>query len=139
MTFLYTPLTRISPWRPVLGAPRPARGSDTGPWRPAVNLWTDDLAVHLEAELPGVTEDSLELTVLGDELTLAGSRDDAPVEGGRVLRRERTRGAFRRVVSLPFTVDAQQVEATLQHGVLTVRLPKAAAHRPRQIKVTSAR
>ncbi len=106
---------------------------------PALNAWADDKALHLEAELPGVLPTSLEVTVEGDELTLAGERPDLVEAGLTEHRRERTTGRFSRVVRLPFGVDATGVEARLEDGVLVVTLPRAEAERPRRIEVQAAR
>lgn len=106
---------------------------------PALNAWADDKALHLEAELPGVPAASLELTVEGDELTLAGERPDLVEAGVTEHRRERTTGRFSRIVRLPFGVEAARVEANLKDGVLEVTLPRAEAERPRRIEVQPAR
>lgn len=117
----------------------PTLAATAAPRGPALNVWTTDEAVHVEAELPGVAESDLELSVVGDQLTLAGRRPDATAEGARVHRRERPSGEFRRVLTLPFEVDADAVRAELVDGVLTVTLPAAAALRPRVIPVQTVR
>lgn len=138
MEFPFWPLSaRLVPWRPDLSLAFGAGdGSDAN--RPAVNVWADDQSVQVEAELPGVAEDALEITVVENELTIAGRREPDLGEHVRVLRRERPTGEFRRVVALPFEVAADEVDATLEHGVLTVRLPKAPSARPRTIPVNAS-
>lgn len=133
MDFTFWPLTsRLVPWR-VVSDDDGGRSS-----RVALNVWVDEQAVHVEAELPGVAEDALEITIDDDELTLSGRRDPDLGEAARVLRRERPTGEFRRVVGLPFPVAADEVSAALEHGVLSLTLPKAASARPRTIKVTAS-
>ncbi len=68
-------------------------------------------------------------------MTLSGERKAAPEEGASVHRRERPSGAFRRALDLPVPIDGEKVEAVHRNGVLTLRLPKAPEHRPRQISV----
>lgn len=98
-----------------------------------VEVWSDDTAVHVRAELPGVAEDDLEISVIGDELTLGGERASDRPEDARLLHGERRFGRFRRVLTLPALVDAENVTARLEHGVLSLTLPKAEAERPRRI------
>lgn len=101
----------------------------------ALNVWSDETAYFVEAELPGISFDALELSVLGSELTIAGDRPEVVEEGVTYHRRERGAGAFKRVLQLPSDIDAERVSATLEGGVLTIELPKAEAVRPRRIAV----
>jgi HSP20 family protein len=102
---------------------------------PAVNLWEDGDSVLLEAEVPGLKSENLTISVVGSELTLQGSRDDAAQEGTSFHRRERAAGPFTRVVRLPYAIDSANVQAELYDGVLKVTLPKHASAKPRKIKV----
>jgi len=103
---------------------------------PPVNVWEDDDALHVEAELPGMKLDQLEIYVHeGDQLTIQGERQPCVLEKGAWHRQERGFGKFSRVVSLPCDVDADKVEARFEQGVLHVTLPKAEAARPRRIAV----
>jgi HSP20 family protein len=103
---------------------------------PAVNVWETDDDVLAEAELPGVSQEGLELDVVGSELTIRGERNLAPTDGTTFHRQERSTGKFRRTLRLPVEVDADKVEAKLHDGVLSVRLPKAARAKPRKIQVS---
>jgi HSP20 family protein len=105
------------------------------PAYPALNVWEDDDNLYAEAELPGLRMENLELQVQGNELVIKGERKNQNDEGTTYHRRERGVGTFSRLVRLPVDVDAENVEATLRHGVLTVTLPKAAAAKPRKIEV----
>lgn len=100
---------------------------------PALNVWDADDALHVEAEVPGIKQDDLEVFALGNELTIKGRR--APLEGeNRTYHcRERGTGEFTRVLTLPVDVDANQIEATLKDGVLSLRLPKSERAKPRKI------
>ncbi len=116
---------------------------NTVPWSPPksfplLNLWEDAEAIHVEAELPGVNADSIEISVLGNELTLGGERKPVEEEGVSYHRQERSFGSFRRTVRLPVDVDAESVGATMSDGVLTIRLPKSETAKPHKINVSSA-
>lgn len=103
---------------------------------PALNAWEDDVAYYVEAELPGLDLADLEILVTGgNQLSLKGERKAPAVEKGAWHRRERPYGSFSRVLDLPAQVDADQVEARFQNGVLLVRLPKSEKARPRKIEV----
>ena len=104
---------------------------------PAVNVWETEGELWAEAELPGVAQEDLEIDVVGNELTLRGSRKTPPTEGLTFHRQERPTGAFRRVVRLPVEIEADKVEATLRDGVLSIRLPKAERAKSRKISVTT--
>lgn len=102
---------------------------------PAINIWEDEANLFAEAELPGLTMNEVEVTILGNELTIKGQRKEQADEGVSFHRRERGAGEFSRVIRLPVEVDADKVQATLAEGVLTVTMPKAPNMMPRKIEV----
>jgi HSP20 family protein len=105
---------------------------------PAVNVWEEADHVMVEAELPGVTQDSLEIYVTGgNQLTIKGERKPAVPEKGVWHRQERGSGSFGRVLTLPFEVNRDKVDARLENGVLVVKLAKHEAAKPRKIVVKS--
>lgn len=101
---------------------------------PPLNVWSGEDSILVTAETPGMTPESLEITVDDETLTLSGRREEA-AEGQTYHRRERSAGEFTRTVQLPYRVDADGVEATFSKGVLTIKLPRVAADRPRKITV----
>jgi len=102
---------------------------------PPVNVWEDEENVYVEAELPGMKLEHLELFVReGNELTVKGERP-AVEEKGTWHRRERGIGKFERVIELPFPVQPEKVVARFEQGVLHVTLPKSEAVKPRRIAV----
>lgn len=109
-----------------------------GPLFPALNVWEDDAAVHVEAELPGVNESDLDISIMGSELTIRGSRTFEAPEKSTLIRRERATGAFERTLTLPVEVDGDTVTAGFVNGVLTITLPKAPSAMPRRIEVRPA-
>src|SRR5581483_7565668 len=101
-----------------------------------VNVWEDADSFHLEAELPGMTREQLQISVAHrNQLTIQGERPGYEVEKGRWHRRERGFGRFQRVLKLPTAVDADKVEAKLENGLLQLTLPKAEEAKPRRIAV----
>lgn len=103
---------------------------------PLVNLWEDDDFVYAEAELPGIKMEDLEITVTGaNQLTIKGERKQPALEKGEWHRQERGFGKFERTIELPTNVDANQVEARLENGVLTIKMAKSPESKPRRITV----
>jgi HSP20 family protein len=103
---------------------------------PPVNLWEDDDFVHAEAELPGLKLPDLEITVTADnQLTLEGKRERAAPANVEWHRQERGFGRFERTIELPVRVDSGKVEARLENGVLTIKMAKSPAAKPRKIPV----
>lgn len=113
-----------------------AAPSPSGWPSPPVNVWETPEAYMVEMELPGIQPDQLELSVLGKELSISGSREQSPSPGVTYHRRERPMGKFTRLVHLPGEVNPDKVTADLQNGVLTVTLPKAEAAKPKRIQVS---
>lgn len=102
---------------------------------PRTNVFDGGGAFVLRADVPGLDEKSLKLTLTNNVLTLSGERrSDAP-EGYSVYRQERAPYRFSRSYALPAKVDAEKTSATLKDGVLTVTLEKAPEVKPRQITV----
>jgi len=105
---------------------------------PAVNIWASDQDVVVEAELPGVDPANLDITVAENILRLTGSRKPEELKPGEVShRQERASGEFTRSFRLPYAVDSGKVDASYEKGVLTVRLPRAEADKPRKIAIRS--
>ncbi len=106
---------------------------------PAMNIWTNEEGGIITAELPGMSPDDIEISAVGETLTLSGERkSDEPQEDGRYHRRERGYGKFSRTIQLPFQMDADRVEAIFEKGVLHIALPRAEADKPRKIAVKMA-
>jgi len=102
---------------------------------PRVTLAEDKTSLVLRADLPGLAERDVQLTILKDAITLSGERKPDAPEGHYVHRQERAPVRFSRSFGLPCKVDAEKSTATLKNGVLTVTLAKAADAQPRQIAV----
>jgi HSP20 family protein len=112
----------------------------TGGYYPSLQMCDDDEAVFVEAVIPGVDPESLDLSVERNILTLSGEKPQrfGEDEPKAFHRKERFAGKFTRRMRLPAEVDAEQVRAEYANGVLKVKLPKAAKAKARQISIEAA-
>jgi HSP20 family protein len=102
---------------------------------PDVNIFETKDEYVLEAEMPGVSKDGLEITLEGNVLTLVGRRSDETPTGDAVYRESRP-ADYRRVFELDPAIDAEKINARVDQGVLRLTLPKAERVKPRKIAVT---
>jgi HSP20 family protein len=101
---------------------------------PDVNIYETKDGYTLEAEMPGVNKDGLEITLEGHEITITGRRP-AEVVSGETLFRERHSADYRRVFELDPAIDTGRISARMNQGVLFLTLPKSEAVKPRKIAV----
>lgn len=94
--------------------------------------------VWVHIDLPGVKKDSLDVTVERNVLTVSAERRWEPVEGDQTYLAERSHGSYRRQVHLGEGLDGNNVEATYDEGVLTLRIPVAEAAQPRKIEISGS-
>jgi HSP20 family protein len=103
----------------------------------AVDVKGEDEAYELIALVPGLEAEDLSIEVLNNTITIRGEFKLA-VEGADYVTHELPQGRFMRTVTLPVALDPAKAEASIKNGVLTLRVPKAEAHRPKAIKVQTA-
>jgi HSP20 family protein len=109
---------------------------DTGEGFFPVDVYETDEEVVVKASLPGVSPDDLHVSVTGDTLTIrADTKEEHEEKQPNFYRRERHVGSMQRSLTLPLRVDADKADATFEHGVLALRLPKAAEMRSKTIEV----
>jgi len=119
----------------VFGRSMPANGGERF-WAPAVDVYETKDELVVSAELPGMTEKDITLSLADDVLTLSGERTPAQeIKPEGAHRGERWYGKFERSLTLPVPVQADKVKATYRDGVLTVTLPKVEETKPRQIAI----
>jgi HSP20 family protein len=106
-------------------------------WRLPVDVYSTEEEIVIQAAVPGLAPEDVDITIEGDTLTIQGEVP-AALENVNYLFQERPTGKFIRVLSLNIPVDADKSEATFANGLLTLTIPKAEAIRPRQIKVKAA-
>ena len=115
----------------MLNEPRGAR-----PWSPSVDIFETENELVLKADLPDMKLEDIEVRVENLTLTIKGERKfNKDESNGGYHRIERSYGTFVRNFTVPSTVDAEKVGAEYKNGVLTVRLPKKEAAKPRQVKI----
>lgn len=111
-------------------------GEEGGVWVPLVDIEETEDAWIVEADLPGVKPEDVNVEVRGSELAISGEIKEREREG-ILRRRTRKTGEFDYHITLPGDADAENIEAELRDGVLTVRIPKPEQERPRRIDVRS--
>jgi len=114
-------------WRPVI---------ETRGWAPAVDMFDKEDKLVVRAELPGVKKEDIDVSIVGDTLTIRGERKvEEEVKDEDYYCCERAYGSFYRAISLPTDVETSKVEARYKDGVLEVTLPKAKEAKPEKIEV----
>jgi len=106
---------------------------------PAVNMWSNEDQLVLNAEIAGLTPEEIGINVLEDSVFIQGERKIASSgEDKRVTyhRQERPLGKFKRGFKLPFRVEPEKVTAKYENGILTVTMPRSEREKPKQIKVS---
>jgi len=118
------------------------RASDTQSQRereqfvtPDVNIYETKDGYLLEAEMPGVSKEGLEITLEGTELTITGRRSDHAPNDANILFAESRPLNYRRVFELDPTVDTAKINAKIEQGVLVLTLPKAEKVKPKRITI----
>lgn len=118
---------------------REENGESTSPqavWRPRMDLIETDESYRLHLDMPGMSKDELKISYQDNELVVSGERtSNRSDEDEEFVRVERSFGQFRRSFTLPRTVDADNISATYDNGVLTVTVPKTEKVKPRQIDI----
>ncbi len=116
---------------------RPTSWAGNG-WQAALpmDVYADGDNFVIEAALPGLDPDAVNVSVLGNQVTISGDYPAAP-EGRQYLFRERGTGHFERTIYLPTELDADQAQAHYEHGLLRLTLPKAESAKPRRIALSA--
>jgi HSP20 family protein len=112
----------------------PSFRAEDGKWSPFVDIEDTDDAYVLEAELPGVKREDVNIELVGNELSITGELQERERKGA-VRQKTRRTGRFEYRVRLPDQVDAEKIEAKLHDGVLTVQVPRSEKAQRRQIEV----
>ncbi len=141
----------LTQWRPMGSFPRPEReiipgmdrlldemrswweSGELTAWTPYVNVYEKGDALIVEAEIPGMKKDEIEVSVQDHTLTLSGERKEVgEAKDIHFFRHERPTGSFSRTITLPSTVDADKIEA---HYVLTLTIPKTEEAKAKRIEI----
>lgn len=119
--------------------PRRAQSRTAGSSWPRIGLHDAGTELRLLAEVPGVSEKDLDISVEQSSLTIRGERKAEAPEGYSVHRQERGNYSFARSFTLPCRIDAEKTTANLKNGILELTLPKVAEEQPKQIQVAVAK
>jgi HSP20 family protein len=133
----YAPNRRLSPlFTTFFDTTTTGAATRSRPWIPAIDIAEVDDQYVLRADLPGLAEADVAIEVQDDVLTIRGERKSEMTEKrDGYVRIERASGGFRRTLRLPEGVDAEQVVATFDKGVLEVRVPKPEERKPRRVEI----
>jgi HSP20 family protein len=116
--------------------PTAGNGAPVRRWIPAMDLVETEDHYVLTADLPGLSQEDINLEFEGDVLTLSGERSSEQADRKEgYYRLERATGAFSRSLTLPEGIDADAVQATFDKGVLEVRIPKPEQRKPRKVSI----
>jgi HSP20 family protein len=103
----------------------------------AVDVQAEDESYLIKALVPGLDAEDINVEILNNTVTIRGEFQSDQEEDAKFLTCELPSGRFSRVITLPTTLDPTKAEASLRNGVFELRIPKAEAHRPKVIKVTT--
>lgn len=107
-------------------------------WAPAIDVFEKEDEFVVKAELPGMTEEDIDVSVVGDTLTLKGERKaESEVKKDDYYYCERSYGSFSRSIAIPSNVDAKKIEANYEDGVLEISLPKTREVKPKKVSVSA--
>lgn len=118
-------------------SPEGRNGGEGGALVPSIDVAETEKAFEVKAELPGVEQKDVEVTIADDVLTIKGEKkSEEKEEGKNFYRSERSYGSFARAISLPPSVNEDKISAAFKNGVLTVTLPKSAEAKKATKKVS---
>ncbi len=107
-------------------------------WAPAIDVFEKEDKFVVKAELPGMKEEDIDISVVGNTLTIKGERKaESEVEEDNYYYCERSYGSFPRSIDVPSNVNAQKIEANYEDGILEVSLPKTPEVKPKKISVSA--
>jgi HSP20 family protein len=116
----------------------PSQGTDNGSIALPVNVREEKDGYVITAALPGVRPEDVQIEATSNAITISGeTSDEREVDEGEYVRRERRFGRFFRMLELPVEINADAAEASFENGVLTLRVPKSEATKPKQVRVNS--
>ncbi len=147
---MWRPRWGITPWRPLRELEEWERRFDDllerplwrwpveeKGWMPAVDVFEKEDKFVVKAELPGMKEEDVDVSLVGDTLSIKGEKKtETEIKEEDYYRCERSYGSFYRAIPLPANVDADKIEASFEDGVLEIALPKSAKVKPKKITVS---
>jgi len=118
------------------GWPERRKGLTEGDWAPSVDIAETENDVLVTAELPGIKQEEVDITITDDVLTLKGEKkEEKEIKKENYHRIERSYGSFQRSINLPTGVQGDKAKASYKDGILRISIPKAEEAKPKQIKI----
>lgn len=113
-------------------------GRQTQAWVPTLDVWETEDSVHYAFDLPGLTQEAIEVEVEDGALTVSATRERTKHDIDKFHRFERRFGTFSRTIGLPQGVSEDAIKASYANGVLEIAVPKPEQHKPKRIEVAVA-
>ncbi|MFI8326843.1 Hsp20/alpha crystallin family protein [Streptomyces sp. NPDC085529] len=132
-------LMRTDPFRELDRLAQQVFGGTPRPAAMPMDAWREDGAVWVKFDLPGVDPASVDVTVEKDTLTVRAERRPDVTEGAETVISERPTGTFSRQLFLGETLDTENIQATYDAGVLSLRIPAGEQDKPRKIQIGTSR
>ncbi|MGQ9844211.1 MAG: Hsp20/alpha crystallin family protein [Spirochaetota bacterium] len=105
-------------------------------WVPSIDIEEDEKSIHVKAEIPGIDEKDLTVTLEDNVLTISGEKkEERKEENKRYVLAERRFGSFKRSIALPNEVKADSAKASFKNGVLTINFEKKEVSQPKRITI----
>lgn len=121
---------------PQTGQPREHVSSRV--WSPMVDVYEDNEAIVIKADIPGMKQEDIDIEMNGDLLTIRGERKFEDEERrDNYVRVERQYGAFQRSFTIGVPIESEQIKATYRSGILELTIPKAEAVKPKKVQVSA--
>lgn len=128
MNRLFDDFLKGSPWESIFDSAAVSREFGLSEITPRIDMSETEKELIVKAELPGMTDKEVEISISRDLLTISGEKKQEKEQSEKGwYRMERQYGSFSRSIPLPYEIESDKAEALYQHGVLSIRLPKAAA------------
>lgn len=122
------------PFMPALWRRLPAEERE---WAPPIEMFEKEDKFVVKAELPGMKKEEIDISVVGDTLTIKGERKaETEVKEEDYYCCERSYGSFFRSITVPAAVDTDKIEAAYENGILEVSLPKVPEVKPKKVEIS---
>ena len=116
------------------------RGNAVDKFNAHLDVVETDKDYSVTVDLPGVKPEDVKVELEDGKLTISGSRETVVEEKAKHVHRvERSKGSFHRMISIPREIDAENIQARFEHGVLHVQLPKVPEKQPKKIEIRTAK
>jgi HSP20 family protein len=126
-------LVRYKPFKDLVSFEEEMKNFFDMSWKPTVDVFEDENKITIEAEIPGMSQEDVEITIDSGILTLKGNKTINKEK--KYLRTERYYGSFVRTFSLPKDISSENISASYDKGVLSISIPKVPKNAPKQIKI----